>query len=130
MRGWGKTMGAGLLLVLVFSAVWLPPALATQSQNIRLRQHFEMELGNEIEFQGSRVYVNQYAQIPRAGVHLFEIGADRRLSEKGVLVCRGITDTAALDRGFIAIGLQQGGDRCNTAPGLLGGDTGGSTSRI
>ncbi|HVF52382.1 MAG TPA: hypothetical protein VNC78_02120 [Actinomycetota bacterium] len=102
------------------------PARASQSDNIRVLQHFDMTLANEIEFQGSRIYVNQYAQGPDAGVHLFEIGKKGVLRELGALVCLGLTDTAAFDKGVIAIGLQQGGEECNTpvlAP--VGGTSGG-----
>ena len=125
LRGSSRLTALLALVTLLSGGVAAAPARASQSQNIRVRQHFQIPLGNEIEFQGSRIYVNQYAQIPKAGVHLFEIGKNRRIRETGAIVCRGITDTAALDRGIIAIGLQQGGESCNSPGPVVGGSTGG-----
>ncbi len=101
------------------------PASASQSDNIQVIQQFPMTLANEIEFDGSRIYINQYASGPDMGVTAFKRLADGRLQTAGHLVCRGITDTAALDGGFVAIGLQQGGEKCNEPPGGPLGPVGG-----
>ncbi len=122
----GVRAAKGIAFVVLLYGSLAAPAQASQSDNIHVLQHFQMSLGNEIEFQGSRIYVNQYAQGLDAGVHLYEIGKNKMLRETGVIVCQGITDTAALDKGIIAIGLQQGGEECNTpSPTVLGGVTGG-----
>ena len=114
-------LAAGMLLAFCVSA----PASADQSDNIQVVQHIPMTLANEIEFDGSRIYVNQYASGENMGVTSFERLANGTLRETGHLVCRGITDTAALDGGFVAIGLQQGGEKCNEPPGPLSGHVGG-----
>lgn len=101
------------------------PASADQSDNIRVEQHIPMTLANEIEFAGSTIYINQYASGENMGVTSFKRLGDGTLRKTGHLVCRGITDTAALDAGLVAIGLQQGGEKCNEPPGPLSGHVGG-----
>ena len=121
----GYRTASGIALAALLMGLLAQPAYASQSDNFRVLQHFDMELSNEIEFQGSRIYVNQYASGYEAGVHLYEIGRNKGLRETGMLVCQGITDTAAFDKGIIAIGLQQGGEECNTPPPAVSGYTGG-----
>ena len=103
------------------------PALgqATKSENIKVAQRFDLPVGNEIEFDGSRVYVAGYSSTAGTGVHSFQIkGAAIR--KTGDLACSGITDVAPLDSGWVAIGVQQGGTACNTpAPSGLAGTVGG-----
>ena len=123
-------MPARLLTALVtgvFVALSLAaPAGAEQSNNIQVVQQIPMPWANEIEFDGSRIYVNQYANNGEdMGVTAFKRLANGNLTSTGHLVCSGITDTAALDGGLVAIGLQQGGEKCNDAPGPLSGYVGG-----
>lgn len=98
---------------------------ASQSDNLRVLQHIPMYLGNEIAFDGERVYVNQYSSGPDIGVHAFDLKSDGTLKPIGFLPCSGITDTAPLDDGLVAIGLQGGGDTCNDPPPLTAGTAGG-----
>ena len=121
----GKVLRAIVLSAIVALAV-APAALADQSDNIQVVQQIPMDWANEIEFDGSTLYINQYADNgPNMGVTSFERNAKGTLRKTGHLECRGITDTAALDDGFVAIGLQQGGEKCNEPPGPLSGYAGG-----
>ena len=115
---------AGLAL-LVFTLALAVPAGASQSDNLKLVQSFELPIGNEIEFDDKRIYVNGYASGTGTGVHVFEAKGGK-LRHTGDLLCSGITDVAAVDNGSIAIGLQQGGTACNEpSPNPVGGFWGG-----
>lgn len=119
-------LAKGLIAALLVSSTGVATAQTSSSDNIRLVQNFPMPLGNEIEFDGSRLYVNQYGSGHAMGVYSFQLGRGG-LRRTGKLVCSGLTDVAAMGRGMIAIGLQQhGGDGCNSggAP-LLAGARGG-----
>ena len=120
-----RALVGAALLVLTTTSLAVGADQASQSDNLKLLQHFDLYLANEIEFDGSRIYVNQYAQGQDIGVHLFEIGTSGKVRKTGSVACSGLTDTAALDDGFIAIGLQQGGDYCNADPPLVTGKSGG-----
>ncbi|MDP9069006.1 MAG: hypothetical protein M3N53_11780 [Actinomycetota bacterium] len=104
-----------------------PAALAdaSQSDNVQALQHIPMWLANEIAFDGRRVYVNQYASGDDIGVHSFDLTRDGTLKRTGMLHCDGITDTAPLDEGLVAIGLQQRGTRCNGPTPMVVGTSGG-----
>jgi len=114
--------GVIALLLVTFNGV--ATAQTSSSDNLRLIQNFPMPLGNEIEFEGSRLYVNQYGQGSDIGVRSFEISRGR-LRQTGMLVCSGLTDVAALDGRLLAVGLQQGGEECNSAPPPVTGISGG-----
>lgn len=98
---------------------------ATSSDNIRVVQSFALPTANEIEFGDSRVYVAGFGDAAGSRVHAFEIRRGS-LHKTGALVCGGVTDVAALAKGFVALGLQRGGTECNAfpqggVPGYVGG---------
>jgi hypothetical protein len=112
------------LLALFISGLGAPAgARATVSDNLKVLQTFPLPIGNEIEFDNDRIYVNGYSS--SGGVHVFEDKVGK-LKHKGDLKCSGLTDVAAMKDGLIAIGLQQGGTACNEpsptpATGFWGG---------
>jgi hypothetical protein len=114
---------AGLALVCL-TASFIGTAAASQSDNIKVVQRIKLPRGNEIEFDGSRIYVNGYAGAPHGLIHAFDLKGSR-LRARGTLECEGLTDVAALDDDLIAIGLQQGGTSCNQPRPVHGGFVGG-----
>jgi hypothetical protein len=110
-------LSARIVALLAVLLVAVPAGAQTSAPTLEVIQRFQLPDGNEIEFDGGRVYVNGYANSPNTGVHVFEIGKGK-LRHTGDLLCQGINDVAAMDRGFIAIGFQQGGTGCNEPSSL------------
>ena len=108
MRG---RLAVVMALLLSTLALAVPAGAAVaMSDNLTVVQSIDLPLGNEIAFDGSRLYVNGYANT--GFVHVLEEKSGR-LQMTGELQCSGLTDVAPLDRGMIAMSLQQGGPSCN-----------------
>lgn len=117
-----RVLSAFFVVLVLSSAGSAATHRSSITENVQAIQRIKMRLANEIDFKGSRVYVNQYALGDDIGIHAFEIRRGGRLKKLGMLHCPGITDTAALDDGLVAIGLQTGGDSCDDiTPGVGGG---------
>ena len=121
---------AVIVVSLVSIGVVSAPARAVESisDNVQLVANFPMT-GNEIEFQGNRVYVNEYGTGP-IGIHVFRIVPGDQIRRIGVAPCSGHTDVAALDDGFLAVSLQGWSKQCQDpgfadAPTTAGGQDGG-----
>ena len=120
---WKAALIAGAV---VLAAPAAPAAAASQSDNIKLVENFMLSDGNEIEFDGDRIYVSEYATGDVA-VNLFELRGDR-VVRMGRQICEGHTDAAAIGHDHVAIGLQGYADTCTEDAALAvpaGGTAGG-----
>ena len=116
---------ASIAVTVTVIVVGGPAEAATQSDNVELVKNFPLSNGNEIEFDGNRIYVSEYATGDVA-VNLFELH-DGRVVRLGRQICSGHTDAAALDDHHVAIGLQGYEETCTQSPPISvpGGATAG-----
>lgn len=113
-------------LVAVAAALCAPPAhAASQSDNIEVVQSFPLNQGNEIEFDGNRIYVSEYTD-GDVGINAFELRRGK-VFPIGRQPCPGHTDAAALDDDHVAVALQGYMETCTQAPlvPVPGGGTAG-----
>lgn len=99
------------IFVALALAVAGPAGAASQSDNIRLVETFDVGYGNEIDFDGPRVYVGEYGGIDDA-INVFEVrGAN--VTKAAEIPCANHNDVEVLPGKMLAISFQGYGISCS-----------------
>lgn len=91
-------------LVSALGAGAAPAGAASQTDNVRLVENYPVGYGNEIAFDGRRVYVGEYGG-PDDGINVFDVHRGRA-TKTGVIPCAGHNDVEAIPGRSIVVSFQ------------------------
>lgn len=89
----------------------VPAGAASQTDNLRLVENFDVGYGNEIDFDGERVYVGEYGGVDDA-VNVFEVRGGRA-SLVAEIPCANHNDVEVLPGKMLALSFQGHGISCS-----------------
>lgn len=101
---------AALAALALATAAAAPAGAASQSDNIRLVESFDVGYGNEIDFDGRRVYVGEYGG-PEDAINVFDVHRGK-VSKAAEIPCANHNDMAVLPGRSLAISFQGYGISC------------------
>lgn len=112
----GRAFVAVTVVATAAAAVATPAGAASQTDNVRLIRNFDVGYGNEIDFDGSRVYVGEYGGIDD-GINVFEVRG-KKVTETAVIPCAHHNDVEVLPGKSIVVSFQGYGISCTERAAL------------